>query len=391
MSLTMLGRSSLIVGLGLLVALACDSRSPRQDYDDFRARTAAEREAEICGSGESTGVLEDIRGRWLLRALLKGGIGVGLRIVFDAPDGPDGAPPTELNARIWLHDQPDDAPPLVETTTSISEDGRFELIADPLDLGTDVIDSQSAVVARVVMDSRINSPDEWCGDATGSVTSPLQLVLDGSTFYATRDTEGALVLDDLPFQCPGDPCAPDMGVTDMGVPDAAVDDGPERPESPDLSDVPSTRRDLTGDYFFNASLSGIAVRLWLSVFYRESVDAEGATVATIDGALRTATSGPGDPPATTFFAEVDAEGRFEVWLPEFRLDLAGLEIEADILLGAATVDGGWCGAAAGQARQPFSLPLDGSTFFAVPWATPGGEQPADVPNACPGMEPMAEE
>ncbi len=381
-------RNGVLLG-ALALLVACDSRTPRDDYDDFRDRTATARGAEACIGGEATGVFEDIEGRWLLNALLKGGIRVGLRIVFDLPEGSDGTPPLALNARIWLHDQPDDAEPLVTTTTTVAEDGTFELVADPLDLGTDVIESEAAVIAIVNMHSRIVDGEQWCGDATGSVTSPLNLALDGSTFYARRDDAASLVFDELPFECPGDPCAADMGV----APDAAVDmgvDGPERPPSPDLSSVESQRRDLTGEYFVTASLAGaVPARLWLSLLYRESVGEDGAVQAAIDGALRTVTDAPDAPAAANFFAPVDAEGRFEVWLPGFSLQIGGLLVEGDILLAAATLDEGFCGEVAGSTTSPFELSLAGSTFSAVPW-TPGGEAPVEPVNACPGAPEPAE-
>jgi len=374
---------ALLAGL-LCCAVACDSRTPRDDYDDFRDRTATARESGCTGGDGRSGVFADIEGRWLLNALLKGGIRVGLRVVFELPEGSDGTPPLDLNARIWLHDQPVDAEPLVITTTRVAEDGTFELVADPLNLGTEVLESESAVIAIVNMLSRILDGDQWCGDAVGSVTSPLNLALDGSTFYARRDDDGARVLDELPFECPGDPCAPDAGLEpDSGV-DMGVDGGPQRPASPDLSAIESTRRDLTGEYFVAASLNGlITARLWLSVVYRESMGEDGTLQAGIDGALRSVRDLPDSPPASNFFAPVDADGRFEVWLPELAIAIGGLQIEGDILLGAATIDGGFCGGIAGTTRSPFELDLAGSTFFAAPW-TPGDEPPVEPANACPG-------
>jgi len=368
-----------------LATAACDSRSPREDYDDFRDRTATAREDECARGGERTGTLAPIEGRWLLNALLKGGISLGLRITFERLPGEDDTPPVVYTSRIWLHDQALDAEPLVETTAVVDEDGRFELVADPLDLGTDVIESEAAVIAIVTMNSLIVETDAWCGDATGSVTSPLQLNLDGSTFFAARDDEGELVLDTLAFECPGDPCAPDMGIPDAGPADMGVDGGPTRPESPDLSGVASMRRDLTGEYFLLASLNGIPVRLWLSILYRETTDEDGMVRAAVDGALRTVDADVNSPANANFFADVDANGRFEIWLPDFILEVGALAVEGDILLAAATVDGGFCGEAAGQARSPFMIDLAGSTFFAAPWV-PGTEAPEAALNSCPAPE-----
>lgn len=381
-------RSLPLCALAALTALAgCDDRTPRDDYDDFRDRTAAARESACTAGGGQSGVLADVEGRWLLNALLKGGIRVGLRIVFEAAEGSTDTPAQDLDARIWLHDQPLDAEPLVVTTTTVADDGTFELVADPLDLGTDVLESEASVIAVVTMLSRILDGERWCGDATGSVTSPLTLALDGSTFYAQRDDGGALVLDELPFECPGDPCAPDAGVPDAGPPDAGVDGGPTRPETPDLSDVPSARRDLSGEYILTASLRGlVTARLWLSVIYREHVGDDGAVQAALDGTLRAVTDPPGSPPAATFFTPVDPEGRFEIWLPDFALEIGGLDVQGDILLAAASLEDRFCGAVAGEARSPIMLDLAGSTFSAMPW-TPGTEPPMDPPNACPGEDP----
>ena len=57
-------------------------------------------------------------------------------------------------------------------------------------------------------------------------------------------------------------------------------------------------------------------------------------------------------------------------------------VQGDILLAAATIEEGWCGAAAGQVRSPIMLDLVGSTFAAVSWR-PGTEVPETPPNACP--------
>ena len=52
--------------------------------------------------------------------------------------------------------------------------------------------------------SQTRSADAFCGLATGSVTVPLVIDLEGSTFYAARDDDAALLLADLPSRCPAD-------------------------------------------------------------------------------------------------------------------------------------------------------------------------------------------
>ena len=80
---------------------------------------------------------------------------------------------------------------------------------------------------------------------------------------------------------------------------------------------------------------------------------------------------------------MEADGRFEIWLPDFTLSVGNLAIEADILLAAATTGDGFCGAAAGAIRSPavFAQTLDGVTYRAIPWVP--GESTAGAPNACP--------
>ena len=65
------------------------------------------------------------------------GLGLGYQA---AADGEDGAPPVDYVARLWLHTQPLDATPLVETQAHVDEDGRFE-----------VRESGSGSLARVVV------------------------------------------------------------------------------------------------------------------------------------------------------------------------------------------------------------------------------------------------
>ena len=42
----------------------------------------------------------------------------------------------------------------------------------------------------------------WCGDASGMISKPLMLDLQGSTFYAWPIDEGEDVPDPLPSECP---------------------------------------------------------------------------------------------------------------------------------------------------------------------------------------------
>lgn len=349
---------------GLAVALCAGATgcepTPREDYDDFRARTAERRELRP-DMGVINSSYQDLEGRWLLQASLKGGIALGLRIEFVRKGAL--ANPDELEARIWLERQTYEEAPLLVTSTSVAEDGTFLLVADPLNLGTEIIRSESPVLASVIMNSRTLTADNWCGDAEGSVKSPLNLNLTGSTFSAHRDDDpdAPLVAADLPFRCTDlpEPELPDAGVSDGGE--------VERPESPDLSAIVSTTEDLTGHWLLQTRVLGITLNLWLSLIY--SGDEMGGQ---IDGAVRLASAENGSEALSTFTTVVDAEGRFEVWLPEFDLDL----VSGAILLGAATLGPDrFCGEAAGSVMAiGMDIDLAGTAFNAERW-THGDDLP----------------
>ena len=66
--------------LAVLLCLGCDARSPRDDYNDFVSRTANARESQCQETESQAGGLADISGLWVIRALLNGGITLGLRV-----------------------------------------------------------------------------------------------------------------------------------------------------------------------------------------------------------------------------------------------------------------------------------------------------------------------
>ena len=353
----------------LLVPLlaACELPTPRDDYDDFVERTAGRRGRTDAGTGST---YYDLRGRWLVNTKLTAPIPLALRVDLS---GPDDVPPVELTAKIWLERQnPETDDPLVTTTTVVGDDGTFELRAEPLVLGTDVVRTDSPVVGDLQLVSRTLESDNWCGVVKGSVSSPLNLVLDGSTFSAHRDDDGTLTSENLPRTCVDAPEEEDPETADAGTDAAAV----ERPASPDLGDLAAERRDITGHWFLNAKLSGISLSLWLSLVY-----SDGPEGASLDGALRRSGDVPGAAALGTFSTTVDDDALFEVWLPGFALSTDLAEIEADILLVGAILPTALCGGLAGQVRAPLMLDLAGSTFLAVPW-TPGTAVPEDLGSTC---------
>ena len=79
----------LIVTLLGVLALGCNS-TPADDYNDFLDRTADERSNACLEGAPPNGISGDLTRSegWLVRALLSGGITIGLRVVFvPHPDG----------------------------------------------------------------------------------------------------------------------------------------------------------------------------------------------------------------------------------------------------------------------------------------------------------------
>lgn len=417
----MTARRSLCLA-GLLAALtACGDSLPRTDYDNFRNRTESARVAGEIIEGESQ--LQDLTGRWILHADLVGGIRLGLVTDFQVTgEVPEGEIPRSYTLQVWLHDQDvpvqtctadaecggdrtcDDfgycaSPPLVITTTEVADDGTFQ-IALPLNLPAEVVNTADPVIADVVLNASTTDSEAFCGFATGNVTSPLTFVLDGSTFGATRYEPAQLICKvdgedcttdaqravgdnyDHVYRLRPNKCAEGSGPeTDGGVPDMGVepDGGPQRPESPDLSAVNSEARDLTGTYVLTAVVNGaIPLQLWLSLIHTQGDEA-----GSLDGALRSTMDMPGDEALETFTTTVDADGRFEIWLPELVVATDLATVEANLLLGGATVSMGLCGRATGEVlAPPLGMLNERTTFFATPWV-PGTDLPEDAANACP--------
>jgi hypothetical protein len=346
--------------LGALLLAGC--HSPEDDYRDYLARR------HVDGGGEQTvqSSLQDLNGRWLLHALLAGGLDLGLRVEIKMDAS---AKPIPLHARMWLAAaDPDVDPPLVDTDTTVDTDGTFVLHAEPLVLAKGSTPGLNvAVTANVLLLASTQNATSWCGTATGKVEQPLSLDLAGSTFAARPDTN-SLQLTDVPQSC---------------FPRAAPGGGPvvetPRPIAPDLSSVSSAPADLTGNWLLNARLAGsLPLQLWAELVYTAGTPDGGTTSGSLDGALRRATDPPGSLALASFTTQVSADGRFEVWLPSLVVG----KTQASVLLVAATRSADvFCGAGAGQVHQPIELDLAGTTFAAQRWP-PGTPVSADSPNQC---------
>jgi hypothetical protein len=348
----------------LLVAalLAAGCHSSKEDFDDYLARRQD-------GGVEQMMVqsaLQDLSGNWLLHALLAGGLDLGLRVQLQMDVS---AQPIPLHAKLWLStaDITTDAP-LIETDSTVAPDGTFTLDAEPLVLAAGATPGLNvAVTANVVLSAATQSATSFCGTATGDVEQPLSIDLAGSTFAARPDSR-TLQLTDVPQSC--FPRTDNGGGTVVTTP---------RPPSPDLSAVASTLEDLSGNWILTANLAGsLPLQLWAELEFTASTVDGGAGGGALDGALRRATDPPGSVALSTFSTLVDANGRFEVWLPTL---VVGQTQASVLLVGATRSSDVFCGAGAGQVHQPIDLDLTGTTFGAARW-TPGTAVPADAVNHC---------
>ena len=266
----------------------------------------------------------------------------------------------------WRPPTPTVDAPLIETDSVVAADGTFILDAEPLrarrrlDAGLN-----SAVRANVVLHAATQSPTAWCGTATGNVVSRWRSICRGSTFAARRDDAGTLALTDVPQSCFPHGTTGDGGVIET-----------PRPMSPDLSSVPSALADLTGDWILDANLAQmLPMQLWASLRYTA---APGGAGGSLDGALRRATDPPGSVALTTFSTAVDADGRFELWLPAL---VVGTTQASVLLVGATRSADVFCGAGAGRVHKPIDLDLAGTTFGATRWV-PGTPLPTGAPDHC---------
>ena len=383
---------------------ACED-IPQRDYDDFKSRTASFR-PEV-SEVELSSQLSDLRGMWLLNARLSAGIDLGLRVEISGAEWPERLGEGEtytFRAKIWLDRQDpmtDDPLVIVSPDPVLDSEGRFTLTADPLILDPEVLNVTTAVEAIVDLESVTLDVDGFCGAATGSVTVPLTLDLEGSTFGARRDDEGTLTLDEVPTKCSSDgeeetagEQAGEMGgemAGEMAGETAGEELEPTRPELPALSRPESAPADLSGHWLVNVALPvALPLKLWASLSYtapRANMPIEGAEGGIIDGTLRRETDPIDAEPIARFTSMVSAEGVFEVWMPNFTLE--GLNVAGDLLMGGVIIppqeEGDtlyWCGEAAGEARSPLMLDLEGTTLYAVSW-TPGEPAPNEMPNDCP--------
>ncbi len=401
--------SQILIYLSLVTSLSSCRNIPQEDYQNYRKRTETlrlegQQDSFVEDMGTKVDVLADLQGNWFLHALLNVGITIGLRINLSKADiqanGESLDIPRNLKVKIWLDRQdPKVDPPLLETTTQIDDQGNFVIEAKPLVLDKEVLNASDPVIADVVLKAKIQSKDQFCGDATGSVTSPLQIDLAGSTFYAQRDEDFSLQKMGLPYQCVQVNPDPNQGDAQVDQGSNDLDQGVDmtmeipKPQTPDLSEFTSNLANLSGSWMVVANINNLKVKLWLTLAYSEYL-VDGTKSAILDGMIRRSADLPDAVPIAQFSTLVGQDGRFEIWLPGFTLDKP-LPIQGDILLSAVTLMNNemngetqaiWCGKGAGAIQKPFVISLENSSFYAHPWVF-GEPLPDETINACPIDQP----
>ena len=103
--------------------------------------------------------------------------------------------------------------PLEATGVEIDGAGAYEFMFDEAQVdGRANAVSCGAILADITLTGIIQSPDVWCGEASGMVKAPTPANLEGSTFGAIRIEEGT-VGEDLPDP---QPVCPACGEPDAG-------------------------------------------------------------------------------------------------------------------------------------------------------------------------------
>jgi len=144
--------------LTMLLFVVAGCRGAGDEYDDYLAR----RGPAADDSGDVQSTLQDLSGRFLLHALLAGGLDLGLRAELTMDIS---ATPIPLHARLWLATaNPDADAPIVETDSVVAADGTFLLDAEPLVLAAGSTPGLNTDVrANVVLHAATQSPTAFCG------------------------------------------------------------------------------------------------------------------------------------------------------------------------------------------------------------------------------------
>ena len=362
----------------------CGESGAERAFDEFVGR--ADRTPHALDESTVTGVFQDITGSYLANIFIRplGEVYLELRITFTEFELLAEHEGAIVRGNFTFPDEPADAEPLAEFVSTFLPDGTLEIRSGYVRIEPERSPIEdTAVEVEFILDVIVLGRSEFCGaisDPASETVLPLALVLQGTTFGAERYGDEGQVPVDVPTSCPG----AEALEPDVGVPDGGVDIGDVGPDAglapPDVDLGPGTRADVTGRFWFAATIPGLPTELGLiaDVVFRE----DGET-ASLDGTLRSRTD-PAGPAAAVFSEPVGADGAFTTVIPALSVSVGPIGIDAELALrGIILSPDLFCGAGAGSVFSPLSLDLEGSTFGAVRIADDAVEEPDTVVTGCP--------
>lgn len=367
-----------------MLGAACGESAPERAFEEFLGR--ADRTPPELDERTGSGVFTDITGSYLANIFIRplGEVYLELRITFTDFELLADHEGAVVRGNFTFPDEAPDAPPLAEFESRYSPDGTLEIRSGYVRIEPDRSPIEdTAVEVEFILDVVVLSEASLCGaitDPSSETVLPLALVLQGTTFGASRYGDDGAIPANVPSSCPAE-AGPDADVgADVGVSDIGDVGGdvPLAPPEVDLS--PGVRADVTGRFWFAATIPGLPTQLGLIADITYHEDGESAS---IDGTLRSRTD-PAGPAAAVFSEPVDADGGFTAVIPDLSVSVGALAIDASLALtGILVSEDLFCGVGAGAVTSPLSLDLDGSTFGAIRMDDDAIEEPAEVVTECP--------
>jgi hypothetical protein len=180
---------------------------------------AGEMAGEIAGeiAGEMAGEMSDIildltrnsadsiSGVWLLNAKLSNGIPLKLKtqIQYKKVNNPAmNQASATIRGILQRENDPLDAMPLTSFVAEVQSDGTFVIDLPQLSLDVGIVVEGDLFFNATIFQTEDLDRAHWCGKASGMISKPLTLDLQGSTFYAWPIDEEGDLPDPLPAGCP---------------------------------------------------------------------------------------------------------------------------------------------------------------------------------------------
>lgn len=372
-----------LAGLTTLV-ISCGPTGAERAFDEFLGR--ADRAPPALDEPALDGIFTDITGAYLANIFIRplGEVYLELRISFTEFELLAGHEGAVVRGNFTFPDEPADAAPLAEFESRYRPDGTLEIRSGYVRIEPERSPIEdTAVEVEFILHVVVLSEDSLCGaitDPESETVLPLPLVLRGTTFGAARYVDPNHVPVDVPSSCPADVAPPLDNGFDVGIGDVADVGGDAGLVPPDVDLVAGSRADVSGRFWFAATIPGLPTQLGLIADISYHEDGESAS---IDGTLRSRTD-PAGPAAAVFSEAVDPDGGFTAVIPNLSVSVGALEVDASLALrGIIVSEDLFCGAGAGAVTSPLSLDLDGSTFGAVRIADEAIDEPNEVVTGCP--------